>query len=343
MLFVTSARRDAVSAYRLLRERLSSGATVEMRTLAWPGPGDPIEDAPLWCQPNGRLWAYLAKDPIDKRCHCWFGASLTPGRVQTPTIEINFDEKQEQRYLTGRLLADESGNFYLAHKGELKGGRRSVVTAGRFENSIKGFSKHDVTWSDGRLERLFVIGAIDNPSFVSRLSSFVNEARRLKQLAIDGQLPRAVNPNASFTAGSSGKSKGHRSSEYEVDRWHHLIVKSLHDELNHGGLKTFSSKHQDMMPDLYSLSDDKKLHHLFEIKTSQETSSLYTAIGQLIVYGADQATTPKRVLVVENPIDDQNFKRALAKQRILVLNFERVGKSAFKFPNLKRTLKLLDT
>ena len=205
------------------------------------------------------------------------------------------------------------------------------------------YNPSDSDQAESALERLFVIGAIDNPSFVSRLSSFVNEARRLKQLAIDGQLPRAVDPNASFAAGSSGKSKGHRSSEYEVDRWHHLIVKSLHDELNHAGLKTFSSKHQDMMPDLYSLSGDKKLRHLFEIKTSQETSSLYTAIGQLIVYGADQATTPKRVLVVENPIDDQNFKRALAKQRILVLNFERVGKRAFKFPNLKRTLKLLNT
>jgi hypothetical protein len=112
--------------------------------------------------------------------------------------------------------------------------------------------------------------------------------------------------------------------------------RQLHRALKQVGIETFSSEHQDMMPDLYSLTRAKQLRHLFEVKTNQETSSLYTAIGQLIVYGADQPKSPRRVLVVENPIDDANFQRALEQQKIAVLNFERVGPDVFVFPNLKK-------
>jgi hypothetical protein len=93
-----------------------------------------------------------------------------------------------------------------------------------------------------------------------------------------------------------------------------------------------------MMPDLYSRTKANQLRQLFQVKTNQETGSLYAAIGQLIVYGADQTKPPQRVLVVENPIDDANFQRALEQQKIAVLNFERVGPDAFVFPDLNDIL-----
>jgi hypothetical protein len=338
MFSVTSRPQDTARAYKLLRTGLSQGSKEERRTLAWPGPGKNIDNARLWRQPDNRLWTYLSHDTIEKRYHCWFGQSVSTTTIQTPTIEINFDERQVQRYLTGRLVIDESHNLYLAHKGELKGGRRSVVTADRFENAIKGFSKHEVTWPDGRIERLFVIGAIEKPSFVKRLTRFVSEAHRLKKAAIEGNLPDAEQKHPGYKPGSSGKSKGKRSSDFEIDRWHHVVVNCLHDALKVAGIETFSSKHNEMAPDLYSKTKSKHLRHLFEIKTGQDTSSLYTAIGQLIVYGADQPSPPQRILVVENPIDDANFERALKQQKIFVLNFTRTGPESFEFPELRRAL-----
>jgi hypothetical protein len=111
MFSVTSRPQDTARAYKLLRSSLSQGSREERRTLAWPGPGENIENARLWRQPDNRLWTYLSHDTIEKRYHCWFGQSVSTTTIQTPTIEINFDERQEQRYLTGRLVIDESHNL----------------------------------------------------------------------------------------------------------------------------------------------------------------------------------------------------------------------------------------
>lgn len=99
-------------------------------------------------------------------------------------------QRKAGRYLTGRILIDESGNIYLAHKGELKGGRTGVVSAQAFEQLIRGFSKQDAVWPDGSIERLFVIGAIGALDFVKRLRAFVGEAHRLRTIARAGRIAR---------------------------------------------------------------------------------------------------------------------------------------------------------
>jgi hypothetical protein len=75
---------------------------------------------------------------------------------------------------------------------------------------------------------------------------------------------------------------------------------------------------------------------LFEVKTNQNTSTRYTAIGQLIVYGAAQARPPKRYLVLENPVEDLNFLKALADQQI-ACKFQARGSATHQLPRPRST------
>lgn len=309
MLMVATKYQETARASKLLREQLYEGAQVEIRDLVWPGPIEKITDARLRYRPKVQLWSYIRPSDDAPRWQCSYGVELATGRTQVPAIEINFDQRQIDRYLTGRILVDEVNNIYLAHKGELKGGRTGVVSAQAFEQLIKGFSKQEAVWPGGSIERLFVIGAIGASDFVRRLRAFVGEAQRLRAIARAGRLSDEPPPEPTYKRGSAGKGKGRRNAEYEIDRWHELVVDALHHELKKRGLTTFTSEHNDMKPDLYSLKKDRKLRHLFEVKTIQKTSALYAAIGQLVVYGAAQDRPPKRFLVVENSVEDLNFQK----------------------------------
>ena len=297
-----------------MKKQLNAGAETHVRRLVWPGPADKIDEARLRYRPADRLWSFVWWSEEKERWEFNYGTDIA-GPTQVPVIEINIAATQTQRYMTGRVLIDEAGNTYLAHKGELKGGRTGVVDSQSFEQHIDGFSKQEALWPDDKIERLFVIGAIGQPSLIPRLRAFVSEAQRLRALAREGRLAHVEPKRPTYKKGSSGETSGTRTNEFTIKRWHELVVDALHTELERRGLRTFTSRYNDMKPDLYSLTNDGRIRHLFEIKTNQDTSALYTAIGQLIVYGAAQIKPPKRFLVIENEVEDLNFMKALAAQK----------------------------
>lgn len=155
-------------------------------------------------------------------------------------------------------------------------------------------------------------------------------------------LPDKSQLGPAYKRGSAGKTSGSRRADYEIDRWHELVVDALHRELKRRGLPTFTSEHNDMKPDLYSVTKDRQLRHLFEAKTAQNTSTLYTAIGQLVVYGAAQARPPKRFLV-ENPVEDLNFVKALKDQHITIINFRRDSRERITFRDLRKLHQVLSS
>jgi hypothetical protein len=76
----------------------------------------------------------------------------------------------------------------------------------------------------------------------------------------------------------------------------------------------------DQQRDLFLLSPEGTVTHLFEIKTDASTSSLYTAIGQLMLHGADQSTIPKRVLILPDTPTEQTL-RALRRLSIKIVTY----------------------
>jgi hypothetical protein len=129
----------------------------------------------------------------------------------------------------------------------------------------------------------------------------------------------------------------------ELGSWRRRVrsVDALHIELGEHGGTTFTSAHNNMKPDLYSLAKNRQLRNLLNVKTSQNTSILYTAIGQMVDHGAAQARSPKRFLVVENPVEDLNFQKALKDRHITVMNFKHDARDQISLPDLDRHHQVL--
>jgi len=295
-----------------------------------------------WRQQPG-LWAYFPDDAWENRTGERRGAAFgteigEPREVLSPSIEINFPHEFASRHLTGRVIVDPNGLLYLAHKGELKGGRANVGLA-HFERLISGFCKEEVIWP-GRSagESVFVIGAIDDASFLERLSDYVKEAERLRVLARSGTLEAALRgASLRFRAGSSGTIRVRGSEGHEVNRFHEKVLIALHTALLSNALNALNSRHANMFPDIYTFSAGS-LDLLFEIKTDSSFYSLYTAIGQLTVYGAGQRRSPRRVLVCPASPQHPNFKAALKQQDIHLLLYRVDEAENISFPNLPALL-----
>jgi len=68
-----------------------------------------------------------------------------------------------------------------------------------------------------------------------------------------------------------------------IRRLHGRVVNALKGKL---GAKASNDSHISMRPDLYIQRADKTLGVLFEVKAVSSTQSWFTALGQLVVYGA---------------------------------------------------------
>jgi hypothetical protein len=93
-----------------------------------------------------------------------------------------------------------------------------------------------------------------------------------------------------------------------------------------------------MKPDLYTLRPDNHLDLLFECKTDSATQSWYTAISQLVVYGASQRDPPKRILVCPGCPQDPSFKVALEHLCVALLLYQIEDSGEVSFPKLVELL-----
>jgi hypothetical protein len=203
------------------------------------------------------------------------------------------------------------------------------MTMAEFASSIRGFVHENVVLPDERREPVFVIGALEATDFLSRLRAFVLECERLRQIARGSR--KAANPAQSM-ARNRGNSQGF-SPEADIDgtgsgyppdprvirRLHGRVVNALYAAL---GKMPTNEPWSDMRPDLYLSGPDGRIKTLFEVKASSDTQSWFTALGQLVVYGAAQIPAPQRVLVCPAVRKDPNFQKALAQLEVHLVTFE---------------------
>jgi hypothetical protein len=76
--------------------------------------------------------------------------------------------------------------------------------------------------------------------------------------------------------------------------YHGLLIEALAKELEERNLKYGN----DRLRDLFVVSAKGKVQILFEAKTDLGTSSVYSAVGQLMLHGAAEKLAPKRILVI---------------------------------------------
>jgi hypothetical protein len=89
-------------------------------------------------------------------------------------------------------------------------------------------------------------------------------------------------------------------AEYKISgsvksrRIHGIVINTLSEELERRGFKVANNQ----ALDIYILNSRNKITHLFEAKTDAKTSSLYSAVGQLMLNGAALDSKPHHILVI---------------------------------------------
>lgn len=320
------------------------GSERHVRTLTTPG--GVIRRAELLWHPDPGLWAYFHPTEAGaNRWLCWYGLTLgAENRPLAPSIEINLAFQPDNKQAAGRALTGgAAAGFFLGHKGGLGGGRGGQMAGADFDRHIRGFVREPIQLGAAREESVFVIGNLEAPDFLRRLHSYVSECERLRSLARRLNAGEAAPPPPAppFSGGFSpefdvnGTGGGGPATAYEIDRVHARVVNALQKLL---GGKAVNATRSEMRPDLYIVGPDGQMQTLFEVKGCSSYQSWFTAIGQLLVYGAGEAKAPSRVLVCPSEIQSPNFKATLAALGIKVVTFNEQPGEPVRFTGLDAAL-----
>jgi hypothetical protein len=213
----------------------------------------------------------------------------------------------------------------------LGGGRGGNMSMVEFSQRIRDFVREPISLPNRPEEHVFVIGAIDASDFITRLRAYVSECERLCIIARENAEANGSGtdnaqhdnvPNFSPEVHVDGTGTSQPSGPRTIKHLHGRVVRALKKKM---GNKAFNSAHNEMRPDLYLTDASGRMHTLFEVKVSSDTQSWFTALGQLVVYGAGEASTPRRIFVCPAIRKDPNFQKALAQLSIDVVTFELDG------------------
>jgi hypothetical protein len=194
----------------------------------------------------------------------------------------------------------------LGHSGRVGGGRKGIGKT-NFLEEYSG-TLEEIEWPDGVSDEVVVVGKVGGKSFVNNLAAYIRAVEAFKADATR-QTPapiKAKNPDLAFTPEFEGPKKKYRlTSAIESQCDHGTVVNKLHEELNALGFDAYKTAKIDLF-----LADAKaKITHLIEVKTDQTTTSLYQAVGQVMLHGALQKGDPRRILVLPGEVSADTATR----------------------------------
>ena len=153
----------------------------------------------------------------------------------------------------------------------------------------------EVSLPDGEGREVIVIGQIDGPDIARQVGHFVREVERVKNALVGKKVGSSPPRNQPFTPEFSGPRRSYRlDDEIQTNATHGLVVDGIVEVLKAQGIPY----NNDQNRDLYVLDRAGRATVLFEVKTNVATTSIYTAVGQLILNGIVEGQEPARVLVL---------------------------------------------
>jgi hypothetical protein len=237
------------------------------------------------------------------------------------SVEVNPPRAGITRKVAGVFAEDEGGDVYLVHRGNVGGGRKGVGKSSfvaaypePLETMIEDHGTADV----------IVVGMLGAPTLVAQIEHFVALVESIKRQLV-AEVPKTLAGKASAAPGSpkqdvyadefAGKKTYTTKARVEANVLHGVVVRHLKVAVEKLGHKAY----RDRARDLYLLGLSGKLRALFEVKTDVSTTSVYTAVGQLLMHG-DNGVATRLVAVLPDTIDDARLIR-LAGLGIKVVTF----------------------
>lgn len=263
----------------------------------------------------------------DNRYWNAFGTSY-PEKDKNASIvcEINIPLEGINRRIAAGFAENESGDVVLFHRGKIGGGRKGIGKQ-LFLDNYRGVLEEIV---DGdQINEVAIIGNLDSVELAYQIAIFVEEIERIKNLvSVKESLPDF---DYAFNEEFVGSKIMSPRAATEAKCNHGRVVKQLAVELEELGYNVANDRNKD----LFIYEESGAISAIFEIKPDTSNSSIYSGIGQLVIYSI--GTKAKQVLVIPDELD-KKVKKKLKKVGIEVLVFEWIGEEV-RFKKLKNFIQ----
>jgi hypothetical protein len=276
---------------------------------------------------NGTYWfASLRPDDDEAEPKYWnpFGLYRENGNLQI-AVEINIPTRSNTKRVAGFFARDsESGAISLMHDGGVGGGREGV---GRLPFLAWSNAKLlPVVDTQDRIRLGIIVAAVESRTTAHDLSRFIRQAVDFKLAVQNGETitPQARDAQQTFKDyydEFSGSKRRGRMREIEYVSRHGDIVRAL-NKWRSKAAKPNERIVKNAYIDLGVLIAGQ-MTELYEVKPTCDRQTLYSAIGQVIVYDGNQAGVTKRFLVL--PAGGQvpnDINEALNRQSISLIRFD---------------------
>jgi len=239
-------------------------------------PGGSFEDS-IYSFNKRTLWFCPADLGLNRYWNGFGSETPAEGRDVPIDVEINFPKTGINRTVAGAFARDSiSSQVFVVHRGKIGGGRQGVSKTTFWEH----FRGAKVIVNDGdRESEVALIGALDSSRLLAQVDLFVGEVRRIKKLVTSGDIE--AGEKSQFREEFGGKKTYEMPDSVEASCDHGIVVNQLAENIVACGGEVANDRHRD----LYVVGPGGGVHLLFEIKTDCSTTSLYSAVGQLMLHG----------------------------------------------------------
>lgn len=298
MLIILERSAEIYAAQRRLEQTIAKALSAkERRTIGFPS--DNVPNALL--HNDGNIWYWTAdlKDEgvAHKRRLNWFGLMQPTGTVDI-TVEINTLYSGHSGRVGGFFARDpDTGKTYLLHSGRIGGGREGVSRSAFLAYSDQKLV--EAADSKGLVREGVLVMPIQAEDAFYSARRYVLSVSKFKAAVRDGSLnspefKKKKKDFADYYKESSGRRRGKRSAKIDYVSRHGDVVDTLYRRR-----KTSLKKEERLVKNAWidlgvELNDE--LSEVYEVKTSADRSSIYAAIGQLLVHG--QKSSCRRFLVL---------------------------------------------
>lgn len=290
-------------------------------------PGGRVRGARVFTDRRHWFWSRdIRGNARNPRRLYWFGIfKEAPGFGITVEVNTTFKGRNDQ--VAGFFARDtDTGIAYLMHTGRVGGGTKGVgKNAFLTWATLTKRPLIDVIDASGNIRRGLVVMPINGPFAVRSAARYIDIVREFKSAARAGKLlTRTFRQNLKKFEDYYSEWRGHRriklSNEIEYVSRHGEIVDALHAWRKARPRPTRSRIVKNTLIDM-GLAVGSRLLEVFEVKPKTDRSSVYSALGQVMVHGGHNAC--KRIIVI--PQDGklpEDVAKALQRLKIELLKFK---------------------
>jgi hypothetical protein len=250
------------------------------------------------------IWWYneIVKGKSGDRYWNAYGLGIpVPNKLNNIVCEINYPVSGINPRIAA-VWVKEGADITLIHNGKIGGGKKGIGKTALQDMYEGEFNEVD---SDALKGRFTPIGCLTNPRLPYQVEHFVREVYRIKKHVTTGVVnmgPKVLSTKKLKTTFSDeffGTKTFYGKQKISQTCDHGLVVRSLKETLEKKGFNVSN----DRARDLFIFDNVPECIHAFEIKTTTDSQSVYTAVGQLLINNLRVRPKPKMTFVAPEDIN----------------------------------------